>query len=123
MSGKSGADPQGRPGYLRVDTVHQGDQEGSKGVYHLNAVDEVTQWQVVGCVGRINEPEANLPASMVEPSRDLGAARRAEANAPVSAKASMLRVQMLCSLLIAFLTGPPPCHRVSKQCSARGDFL
>jgi len=34
-------DPQGRPGYLRVDTVHQGDQDGSKGVYHLNAVDEV----------------------------------------------------------------------------------
>src|SRR6266850_3195341 len=25
-------DPQGRPGYLRIDTVHQGDQEGIKGV-------------------------------------------------------------------------------------------
>jgi len=43
-------DPQGRPGYLRVDTVHQGDLEGVKGVYHINAVDEVTQWQVVGAV-------------------------------------------------------------------------
>ncbi len=42
-------DPQGRPGYLRVDTVHQGDWEGAKGVYHINAVDAVTQWQVVGC--------------------------------------------------------------------------
>ena len=41
-------DPQGRPGYLRVDTVHQGDQEGVKGVYHINAMDEVTQWEVVG---------------------------------------------------------------------------
>src|SRR5216684_498442 len=42
-------DPQGRPGYLRVDTVHQGDKlDGSKGVYHINAVDEVTQWEVVG---------------------------------------------------------------------------
>src|SRR3984893_9768555 len=30
-------DPQGRPGYLRVDTVHQGDWEGIKGVYHINA--------------------------------------------------------------------------------------
>jgi predicted DNA-binding transcriptional regulator AlpA len=30
-------DPQGRPGYLRVDTVHQGDAEGLKGVYHINA--------------------------------------------------------------------------------------
>ncbi|MBV9036790.1 MAG: hypothetical protein JO182_20030, partial [Acidobacteriaceae bacterium] len=38
----------GWPGYLRVDTVHQGDQEGVKGVYHINAVDEVTQWQVMG---------------------------------------------------------------------------
>jgi hypothetical protein len=26
--------------------VHQGDQEGHKGVYHINAVDEVTQWEV-----------------------------------------------------------------------------
>ena len=48
-------DPQGRPGFLRVDTVHQGDWEGVKGVYHINAVDAVTQWQVVGCVGRISE--------------------------------------------------------------------
>jgi len=48
-------DPQGRPGYLRVDTVHQGDQEGAKGVYHIDAVDEVTQWQVVGCTGQIGE--------------------------------------------------------------------
>lgn len=48
-------DPQGRPGYLRVDTVHQGDQDGIKGVYHLNAVDEVTQWQVVGAAEQISE--------------------------------------------------------------------
>jgi transposase InsO family protein len=48
-------DPQGRPGYLRIDTVHQGDLEGSKGVYHINAVDEVTQWQVVGAAAHISE--------------------------------------------------------------------
>ncbi len=48
-------DPQGRPGYLRVDTVHQGDSAGSKGVYHINAVDAVTQWQVVGCAEKISE--------------------------------------------------------------------
>ena len=47
--------PQGRPGYLRVDTVHQGDQDGVKGVYHINAVDEVTQWQVVGATPYISE--------------------------------------------------------------------
>jgi transposase InsO family protein len=48
-------DPQGRPGFVRIDTVHQGDWEGAKGVYHINAVDAVTQWQVVGCVERISE--------------------------------------------------------------------
>jgi transposase InsO family protein len=48
-------EPQGRAGYLRIDTVHQGDWDGVKGVYHINAVDAVTQWQVVGCVARINE--------------------------------------------------------------------
>jgi transposase InsO family protein len=48
-------DPQGRPGFVRIDTVHQGDWGGVKGVYHINAVDAVTQWQVVGCVGRISE--------------------------------------------------------------------
>ena len=48
-------DPQGRPGYLRIDTVHQGDLEGVKGVYHVNAVDEVTQWQVVGATAYISE--------------------------------------------------------------------
>jgi len=48
-------DPRGRPGFLRVDTVHQGDWEGVKGVYHINAVDTVTQWQVVGCARQISE--------------------------------------------------------------------
>ena len=51
--------PQGRPGFLRVDTVHQGDApgggEGAKGVYHINAVDEVTQWQVVAATQGISE--------------------------------------------------------------------
>jgi len=49
--------PQGQAGYLRVDTVHQGDQPGSgaKGVYSINAVDEVTQWQIVAATPRISE--------------------------------------------------------------------
>ena len=49
--------PQGQPGFLRLDTVHQGDQpEGAeKGVYHINAVDEVTQWEVAGATPRISE--------------------------------------------------------------------
>jgi transposase InsO family protein len=49
--------PQGQPGFLRLDTVHQGDQPegGEKGVYHINAVDEVTQWEVAGSTPRISE--------------------------------------------------------------------
>jgi len=47
--------PNGRPGYIRVDTVHQGDIDGIKGVYHINAVDEVTQFEIVCCVEKISE--------------------------------------------------------------------
>lgn len=45
----------GKPGYLRVDSVHQGDLEKQKGVYHINLVDEVTQWEIVMTVERIAE--------------------------------------------------------------------
>ena len=48
-------DPKGQAGYLRVDTVHQGQHDGQAGVYHINAVDTVTQWQVVGCTETISE--------------------------------------------------------------------
>ena len=47
--------PCGKPGYLRVDTVHQGDLDKEKGVYHINLVDEVTQWEIVGSVEGISE--------------------------------------------------------------------
>ena len=47
--------PEGRPGFLRVDTVHQGDVDGTKGLYHINLVDEVTQFQFIGSVARISE--------------------------------------------------------------------
>ena len=45
----------GQPGYIRIDTVHQGDLDGEKGVYHINAVDEVTQFEVVVSVEKISE--------------------------------------------------------------------
>lgn len=48
-------DPQGQPGYLRVDTVHQGHHDGKPGLYHINAVDTVTQWQILGCTETISE--------------------------------------------------------------------
>ena len=47
--------PNNRPGYLRVDSVHQGDQDGLKGVYHINAVDCVTQYEGVATCEKISE--------------------------------------------------------------------
>ncbi|MBI2052047.1 DDE-type integrase/transposase/recombinase, partial [Candidatus Roizmanbacteria bacterium] len=39
----------GRPGSIRIDSVSQ------KDVYHINSVDEITQWEVVFCVPQISE--------------------------------------------------------------------
>lgn len=55
--------PEGKPGYVRVDSVHQGDLDKDaatklgtrKGVYHVNLVDEITQWEIVVCVEGISE--------------------------------------------------------------------
>jgi hypothetical protein len=48
-------EPNGKPGFLRVDTVHQGDLDGEKGVYHVNIVDEVIQWEVPWATEQISE--------------------------------------------------------------------
>lgn len=61
-------EPNGKPGYIRIDTVHQGDlasedrldkagngREYIKGVYHINSVDEITQWEIVASVEQISE--------------------------------------------------------------------
>ena len=47
--------PGGRPGFLRVDSVHQGDLDGEKGIHLINVVDEVTQYEFVGAVEAISE--------------------------------------------------------------------
>lgn len=47
--------PNGQPGHIRIDTVHQGDLDKHKGVYHINAVDEVTQFEVICTVEKISE--------------------------------------------------------------------
>ncbi len=47
--------PNNRPGYLRVDSVHQGDFDGIKGIYLINAVDQITQFEVVCAVEKISE--------------------------------------------------------------------
>ena len=48
-------EPRGRPGFIRVDTVHQGDQNGIQGVYHINTVDEITQFECVAAVEQITQ--------------------------------------------------------------------
>ena len=45
----------GKPGSIRIDSVSQ------KDVYHINSVDEVTQWEVVFCVPQLSE-SCMLPA-------------------------------------------------------------
>lgn len=47
--------PNNQPGFLRVDTVHGGDKEKTKGLYFINMVDEVTQFEFVFCVPAISE--------------------------------------------------------------------
>ena len=73
--------PDGKPGYIRVDTVHQGDTDKEKGVYYINAVDEVTQWEVVVSVEKIsevylipalNELLAQFPFAIIEFHSDNG---------------------------------------------------
>ena len=55
---------------IRVDTVHQGDWDGQKGVYHINAVDEVTQFEVVVSVEKItwSRPWSNSWTASPSPS-------------------------------------------------------
>lgn len=60
-------DNQGKPGYLRVDSVHQGDLDKEKGVYYINIVDEVSQWEFVGCVETISEQHlAPIPEELLK---------------------------------------------------------
>ncbi len=35
--------PHGKAGFIRVNSVHQGDLDGVKGAYHITCVDEVSQ--------------------------------------------------------------------------------
>lgn len=47
--------PDGRAGFIRIDSVHQGDLDKVKGVYHITSVDSASQWEVVACVQGISE--------------------------------------------------------------------
>ena len=45
----------GRPGYIRIDSVHQGDEDGRKGLYHINSVDCATQFEIVATCEGLSE--------------------------------------------------------------------
>ncbi len=45
----------GRPGSIRIDSVSQ------KDVYHINSIDEITQWEIVFCIPQLSE-SCMLPA-------------------------------------------------------------
>ncbi len=54
--------PDGKCGYLRIDSVHQGDRDKMDDeeqfrlfFIHINIVDEVAQWEIVGCVEGISD--------------------------------------------------------------------
>jgi transposase InsO family protein len=50
-------EPRNTPGYIRVDSVHGGDKDGEKGLYYVNFIDEVTQWETVVCVPSISQED------------------------------------------------------------------
>jgi len=52
---RSKPEPNGRPGFLRVDTVHQGDRNDIKGVYHINTIDEITQFEFIAAAEAITQ--------------------------------------------------------------------
>lgn len=47
--------PESRPGFIRIDSVHQGDLDGIKGLFHVNAVDCITQFEIVATCERLSE--------------------------------------------------------------------
>ena len=47
--------PKGMPGYIRIERVHQGDQDGGKGVPHSNTVDSVTPFPLVATCEQSSE--------------------------------------------------------------------
>ena len=51
----TGAQNQGKQGFLRIDTVYQGSTTKGDGLYHINVVDEVTQYEFNASVSYINE--------------------------------------------------------------------
>lgn len=47
--------PDGRSGFICIDRVRQGDRDGVKGLYHINAVDCITQYEIVATCEHLSE--------------------------------------------------------------------
>ena len=61
-------EPNGQPGYLRMDTVHQGDRDKRKEVYYTNAVGQETPYEVVMAVAQLREGQVHSALQhMMEP--------------------------------------------------------
>ena len=52
--------PEGRAGFVRIDSVHHGDEDGMKEAYHITCLDSIAQWQVESCV---EGPKMLIPQS------------------------------------------------------------
>jgi hypothetical protein len=53
------------------EMTHQGHRDGRPSLYHINVVDSVTQWQVVGCAETI--ADRHLLPLRVRVDQDSGA--------------------------------------------------
>ena len=83
--------PQGRAGFIRIDSVHQGDQDGTKGLYHINAVDCVTRVRFkLMCLNSAYWRKPAMPGGQRDETRrdqrrgDCARASRASADPPAS---------------------------------------
>ena len=47
--------PEGRAGFVHIDSVHQVDLDSIKGMYYITCVDAVSQWQIEACVEAMSE--------------------------------------------------------------------
>jgi hypothetical protein len=77
----------GFPGYIRIDTVHQGAQEGMKGIDHTRKRGDIgTQCEMVASVVRVSEAYRLPESGLTIFSRIQGIGRTGPAEHSVSAQ-------------------------------------
>ena len=78
--------PDGRPGLIRTNRGAQGDWDGAKDLYRINAVDCITQWRVaatVQTISKVASARACVPAHRCAGHR--GTRRSAQRSVPTRA--------------------------------------